>query len=118
MKFGLSSNGSNPEPLAGVYGTVNASCRRALTQNRVFFSSASVTGRLCLMGLKYSFSIFMDASGYGRSRHLAGTGAGGKGSREGGSTASSRQDTIMYVVTVQTALVKGPLCTQVKIVQE
>lgn len=82
------------------------------------FSSASVMGRLCLMGLKYSFSIFMDVSGYRRSGHLAGTGAGGKGSRDGGNTSSSRQDTVMYVVTVQTVLVKGPLCTQVKIVQE
>ncbi len=35
----------------------------------------------------------------------------------GGSSANTRQDTVMYVVTVKTLLVKEPLCPQVKRVQ-
>lgn len=51
-----------------------------------------------------------------RSGQAAGTRAGAKERKEGGST--TRQDTVMDVVTVKTALVKEPLCAQVRIVQE
>lgn len=54
------------------------------------------------MGSKYSFSMFMDVSGYQQIRAL---GRLAKGRQEGGST--TRQDTVMDVVTVQTELVKG-----------
>lgn len=68
------------------------------------------------MGLKYSFRVFMDVLGYQQIGKVAGTWAGAKERREGGST--TRQDTVKYVVTVKTALVKGPLCAQVRIAQE
>lgn len=40
-----------------------------------------------------------------------------KGGWRGKRRAASRQDTVMYVVTVKTPLVKEPLCPQVKRVQ-
>lgn len=68
------------------------------------------------MGLKYSFSVFIDVSGYQWIRAGGRYVSGAKERREGGST--TRQDAVMYVVTVKTALVKGPLCAQVRIAQE
>lgn len=56
----------------------------------------------------------MDVSGY---QQAAGTRAGAKERREGGGS-TTRQATGVDVVTVKTARVKGPLCAQVRIVQE
>lgn len=54
------------------------------------------------MGSKYSCSVFVDVSGYQQIRAL---GRFAEARPEGGSP--TRQDAVMYVVTVQTELVKG-----------
>lgn len=69
------------------------------------------------MGLKYSFSLFKDVSGYRQIRASCRYARGSKEKRrEGGS--STRQDTVVDVVTGKTARVKGPLCAQVRTAQE
>lgn len=90
--------------------TLNSACGVYGAPQNAFWSGAFIrTPGVCSLGegygntgSEYIQSVFMHVSGYQQIRAL---GRYAKGRRERG--RATRQDTVMYVVTVQTALVKG-----------